>query len=279
MRQTFLLEEYSLDAMVSASLALLRKHEPAGGYHGCFSGGKDSIVIKQLALEAGVSVEWHYNVTTLDPPEVVHFIRREHPDVVFDRPKHGNFFARMEVKGPPTRRARWCCAEYKEAASPKDALLILGIRGEESPRRANMWSEVHTHTRTGITAVLPILRWGKLHVWDFIYDREMPYCSLYDEGFDRLGCVGCPMAGREGRVREFARWPKYERMWKRSFERIWTRRAGTTRRDGLEWFGSAFFRCWEEMWDWWMSDDGLPVEDESQCAWDFDPDHESEEGW
>ena len=98
---------YELQDLVDRSLVLLREHEPEGGYYGCFSGGKDSLAIKHLAGMAGVRVSWHYNVTTIDPPELVRYIRREHPEVAWEWPPHGNFFVRMERKGIPTRRARW----------------------------------------------------------------------------------------------------------------------------------------------------------------------------
>lgn len=100
------------------------------------------------------------------------------------------------------------------------------------------------------------------HVWQFIRNRNLTYCRLYDEGFDRLGCIGCPMARREGRLREFARWPRYERLWKRLFRQVWERRTGSTQRDGKQWFGDRYFASWQEMWEWWLSDEPLPKDDE-----------------
>jgi len=95
-------------------------------------------------------------------------------------------------------------------------------------------------------------------VWEFIRGEGLAYCSLYDEGWTRLGCVGCPMAREAGKRREFRRWPGYERQWRRAFRLLWERRAGTVQRDGHQWFGSARFASWEEMWAWWLSDDPLP---------------------
>lgn len=108
------------------AIDLLLEHEPPQGYFGCFSGGKDSIVIKRLVEMAGVKCEWHYHKTTIDPPELVRFIRNVHPDVIIDPPKHGNFFNRMVQKGFPTRRVRWCCDEYKEGNFPTDTVVIMG---------------------------------------------------------------------------------------------------------------------------------------------------------
>jgi len=271
MRQEFLaFDTFNLDALIERAIGLLRLHEPRDGeYYGCFSGGKDSVAIKELARLAGVRVSWHYNVTTIDPPELVRFIKREHSDVKFERPKHGNFFHRMETTGFPTRRNRWCCREYKETASPIGAILIFGIRAEESKRRAAAWKDL-THIRRGGWAVSPILQWREDHVWDFIRGRDLPYCKLYDEGFDRLGCIGCPMS-RAGRLKQFERWPRFEANWRRAFQRIWDKRAHKKQRDGREWFGSARFKSCEELWQWWLSDGPVPPDEgEESCQMHLD---------
>jgi phosphoadenosine phosphosulfate reductase len=248
-----------LDDLVRESIELLREHEPPDGYHLAFSGGKDSVVIKHLADRAGVRYRAHYAVTTIDPPELFRFIRSSHPDVVCDRPRHGSFFRRMEtVKGFPTRRARWCCDEYKETNAPKGARMVMGIRAEESAARSARWSSISVHRRTGELCVMPIFGWASDELWEYIRGEAVPYCSLYDEGFHRLGCIGCPMAREAGRRQEFARWPAYERRWKLAFARIWDRKAGTTQRDGREWFGSARFQRWQDLWEWWLSDRPLP---------------------
>ena len=72
-----------------ADLAIerLRAFQPPEGYYLAFSGGKDSVCIKALADMAGVKYDAHYSVTTIDPPELLRFIREHHGDVVWDRPK------------------------------------------------------------------------------------------------------------------------------------------------------------------------------------------------
>jgi len=262
----------SLPDMVAKSIETLRLFAPKDGspYWGAFSGGKDSVVIKALAAEAGVPATWNYNMTTIDPPELLTFMKRYHPDVNWVRPKHGGFFARMRVRGFPTRRQRWCCEEFKESRGPRGCVMLFGIRGAESPRRAKTWSLATIHTRTRAYVISPILYWSDDHVWQYIRDRELPYCSLYDEGFTRLGCIGCPMAREKGRRKEFDRWPAYEKAWKRAFKAVWDKRAGTTQKNGRPWFGTARFKTWEEMWEWWVSNDSLPgQEDECQGALDF----------
>jgi len=252
----------SLADKVKLSLDTIKKYAPDDDvpYYGCFSGGKDSIVIKRLAEIAGVPVTWTYNVTTIDPPELLKFMRKHHGDVVWDKPEKPFFYMAAEVRGFPTRLARWCCEVYKESRSPKDARLLMGVRAAESPRRAKTWGLATLHRRTLEYVINPIFYWSGADVWEYIRSEGMPYCSLYDEGFKRLGCIGCPMAGERGRKAEFVRWPRYEYLWKRMFRRVWDRRTGSLQRDGRAWFGDKYFKNWEEMWHWWLNDVPLPTD-------------------
>ena len=150
--------------------------------------------------------------------------------------------------------------EFKEKQSPKGAKLIMGVRAEESPRRAKAWQLAAFHHVFQVYTICPILGWTTKQVWAFIRHHDLPYCKLYDEGFDRLGCIGCPMGGARQIQRQFARWPGYEKLWRRTFQRIWEKRTGSTQRDGRQWFGDRHFESWEEMWEWWLNDDPLPGE-------------------
>lgn len=258
-----------LDELVRCSIETLRMYEPVQGYQLCFSGGKDSVVLKHLADRAGVGYSAVYNMTTIDPPELTRFIARRHTDVTWSRPKHGGFFARAVKKGFPTRRYRWCCAEYKESPLQKGSRALMGIRAAESPRRAKAWQTLTRHRRTGDYVVSPMLHWSDDDLWDYIECEGVGVCELYYQGFHRLGCIGCPMAGEQGRRREFARWPKYEKAWKRLFQHVWDRRTGTMQRDGRVWFGDAYFSGWREMWRWWLCDQSLPSHDECQGVLEF----------
>lgn len=211
------------------------------------------MVIKEIAKAAGVAVEWHYHQTTIDPPELYRFIREKHPDVIIDKPKM-NFFQRMIEKAHfPTRTKRWCCQEYKEKRYPGRS-VIVGVRTAESLRRKERWTScVVNHVKTNQKYVLPIRLWPNGAVWQTIFDRKIPHCSLYDEGFTRLGCIGCPMTTHKQREIEFSRWPGYKKQWERAFKEIWEKKHGTMQKNGKEWFGSARFDRWETMFEWWNS--------------------------
>lgn len=65
----------------------------------------------------------------------------------------------------------------------------------------------------------PIFDWSTEEVWEFIHHYNIPYCKLYDQGYKRLGCIGCPMAGKH-RVEEFERYPKYKKAYTSAFQRM-----------------------------------------------------------
>lgn len=98
--------------------------------------------------------------------------------------------------------------------------------------------------RTNKTLVNPIVDWTDDEVWEFIRSYEIPYCSLYDEGWKRLGCVGCPMGGGDSMEREFERWPSIKKMYMRAFADMIEGRL----RDGLK---TEYFTSPDEVMAWW----------------------------
>ena len=83
----------NLEEKIRHSVELMRKGEkmalefdPENGYHLAFSGGKDSQVLYHITKMAGVRFKAHMNLTSVDPPEVLRFIRREYPDVILHTP-------------------------------------------------------------------------------------------------------------------------------------------------------------------------------------------------
>jgi phosphoadenosine phosphosulfate reductase len=168
-----------LDHMVQHSLDLIRKHATAEPYHVAFSGGKDSVVVLDLVRRAGVPHKAVYYVTTFDPPELVRFIKREYPEVEFLKPERRFEDLVRQKQILPTRWRRYCCQSLKERRF-KDAVVITGVRAEESVRRRS-WLDFNTarRGRTQRRAVLcPILRWASDELWEYIEARNLPTCSL-----------------------------------------------------------------------------------------------------
>lgn len=257
------LQETMLDGTVvdKVQIAINRykAFEPPEGYYLAFSGGKDSVCIKALADMAGVKYDAHYSVTSVDPPELVAFIRDKYPDVSRDIPhdKDGKPITMWNLipkkKMPPTRLARYCCSVLKESAG-KGRITVTGVRWAESARRKenqgvvlfkdsakdfennsnfqstakggvvlnedndeNRRTVEHCY-RTRKTLLNPIVDWTDEDVWEFIKTYNIPYCELYDKGYTRLGCIGCPM--NTAAAAELERYPKYKRQYIRAFDKM-----------------------------------------------------------
>lgn len=248
----------------------LRTFEPSEGYYLCFSGGKDSVVIKALADMAGVKYDAHYNVTSVDPPGLVRFIKENHPDVHMDYPrdKDGNVITMWNLipkkKIPPTRIMRYCCEKLKEAGG-KGRFVVTGVRWAESVRRANTRSGLEIDNgkkrremadpdnpdnaqmarfcpTKGKHILNPIIDWTNEDVWEFIRSYNIPYCELYDKGYKRLGCIGCPMSSNK--ADELERYPKYKQAYLRAFERMLTKLDDKNRRNT--------WKTAEDVMKWWL---------------------------
>lgn len=214
-------------------------YDAENGYYLAFSGGKDSQALFHMAQLAGVKFRGHMNLTSVDPPEVIRFVKKNYPEVELIKPSKSIFQIAVEKQFLPSKRVRWCCTEYKETAGAGKVTLI-GIRKAESSRRAKR-NEVEINNRkfsgnldgldeyrqeqkakrarrkskeqgVNITnadeeqtlgcihgkeslLISPIIYWTEKDVWEFLNNVvKVPHCSLYDEGWHRIGCIGCQMS-------------------------------------------------------------------------------------
>lgn len=233
---------------IDKSIALLQKaeriakmYDPENGYYLAFSGGKDSQALYHIAQMAGVKFKAHFSPTTIDPPQLIRFIRRQYPDVEFGKVKMSIYDMALKKGCLPTGRARWCCAEYKETSGAGKVTLI-GIRHEESSRRAarnevemrfykfsgdfgqfeeyrdnfTQGKETEVRCMSGKDSLLisPIIEWTTRDVWEFLNDvAQVPHCELYDPPYNqrRIGCILCPMANHKQKVRAASCFPTPKR--------------------------------------------------------------------
>lgn len=279
------LNMYGMDK-VELAIERLRAYEPEEGYFVAFSGGKDSVVVKALCDMAGVKYDAHYNVTSVDPPELVQFVKT-FDDVQMDSPKDkdGNRITMWNLipkkKMPPTRIVRYCCQELKET-NGKGRVTVTGVRWAESANRrknqggvtifdksakkvlddagidyidtdrggmvlnldnADTRSAMELCYRTRKTLINPIIEWEDEDVWEFINTYNIPYCKLYDQGYKRLGCVGCPMSYHK--KEELERYPKYKQAYLRAFQRM----LEEIRKTG----GDTSWKTAEDVMEWWTN--------------------------
>lgn len=254
---------------IKNSIQVLRTFVPKEGYYVAFSGGKDSVVVKKLCDLAKVKYDAHYSVTSVDPPELVAFIKEAYPDVHRDIPHDDdgkpitmwNLIPRKLF--PPTRKMRYCCAVLKEGGG-YGRVVVTGVRWAESPRRKSERSLLDIGDKEiqflnndngearqvmeacyqqKKTVLNPIINWTDKDVWTFIHKYNVPYCKLYDEGFRRLGCIGCPMNTHA--AAELERYPKYKEAYLRAFGKMLNNRL----EKGLQ----TKWKTSEEVMEWWVS--------------------------
>ena len=274
--------------------------------------------VKPFSNWGGCKYDATYRVTSVDPPELVRFIKKQHPDVKREVPRYSDTIRDEKLRGkpitmwnlipkekyPPTRTSRYCCKNLKESGGD-GRITVTGVRWAESLNRQRNSGVLGVHStgedsealiETGNfikhksggviltndnddsrrlvescykrhkTNLNPIIDWSDRDVWDFIRAHKIPYCSLYDEGETRLGCIGCPMANK-GREKQFVRWPKYKAAYVLAFDKMIKARqnAGLHK---IEKFGDTG----QDTFNWWMGYDVL----QGQMNW-FDEEIEDDE--
>lgn len=132
---------------VQTAIERLQTFEPPEGYYLAFSGGKDSVVIKALADMAGVKYDAYYHHTSVEPPELVRFVKEHHEDVTIEwsKDKNGNRITMWNLiptkSLPPTRIVRYCCQALKEDGG-NGRMCVTGVRWAESPNRRKNQGEI-----------------------------------------------------------------------------------------------------------------------------------------
>ena len=239
----------NLSEKIDYSINLLKKSEkmalrldPENGFYLAFSGGKDSQALYHIAKMSGVKFKAHMNLTSVDPPEVIRFVKKYYPDVELIKPQMSIYDMAIKEKMLPTQTIRWCCREFKEV-SGAGKITLLGIRKQESTRRAKReevssliggkkkeeyFDQFSQHNESMITCVngkdkimiSPIIHWSEKNVWDFLNGMNIQHCSLYDEGYTRIGCILCPMASIKQKIRDCNRFPHVRKKWIDTINRL-----------------------------------------------------------
>lgn len=189
---------------------------------------------------------------------------------------------------PPTRIARYCCSELKErggtgrivvtgvrwsesrrrreladvvkiVGKPKSTMKTadeIGIEYQQTYQGGLILNDdndknrrfVEHCYRTTKTMVNPIVDWSDDEVWDFLHYYGCKSNPLYECGFNRIGCIGCPMVGKHRYV-EFERYPKYKQNYISAFDRMLDRRKQLGKVAKMSW------QTGQDVFRWWMGED------------------------
>ena len=267
------------------AIRYLRAFQPQDEpYYLCYSGGKDSDCVRILAELAGVNYDLVHNLTTVDAPETVQYVKSVGAQI--QRPPKTMWQLIVEKGMPPTRLVRYCCSCLKEHGG-KGRVKITGVRRTESLSSAansdfikiigkpktvqrtalELGAELAVTSKGGVilngdnavnrqlveelykktsATISPIVDWTEEDVWEFLHYHGCDSNPLYQYGYKRIGCVGCPMASKSHRIAEFERYPIYRENYIRAFERMLER--GRER-------GIVYRPNWqtaENVMDWWL---------------------------
>jgi phosphoadenosine phosphosulfate reductase len=177
---------------------------------------------------------------------------------------------------PPTRRMRYCCQVLKEGGG-SNRMIATGVRWGESSKRKNR--EVYESITSNIsnkakvsdekmlltdnddtrklfeqcqlkakTVVNPIIDWEDSDIWEYIESEHICTNCLYKMGYDRVGCIGCPIAGK-GRWKEFSDFPTYKNAYIKAFDRMLEVRKAKGK--------DTKWKSGEEVFLWWMEDENI----------------------
>lgn len=252
-----------------------------------YSGGKDSDVMLELFKRSGVPFEVHNSHTTVDAPPTVYHIREvlkryENNGIkcTIEMPRYkGNPVTMWSLipqkKMPPSRIVRYCCSVLKETGC-SNRFIATGVRWDESNARAeraayeaigktkadkivvndeimlmNDNSEKRALTercmKKNKMVVNPIIDWSHRDIWEYIRTERIDYNPLYDCGYSRVGCIGCPMASK-GRWKEFSDFPTYRIAYIKAFEKMLEELRKSIKGKSLRW------KTGYEVFLWWMED-------------------------
>lgn len=153
---------------------------------------------------------------------------------------------------PPTRIMRYCCEKLKERGGQK-RFVATGVRWDEGTNRRKRGSlELQPTAQKKNNIILnadndensdenrrmfekcitqgkrilnPIIDWSVSDIWDFLKHYGCQSNPLYEQGYKRIGCIGCPMVSGIKRIVEFEKYPKYKASYIRAFERMLKRMA------------------------------------------------------
>lgn len=257
-------------------------------YYLAYSGGKDSDAILILAKLAGVRFEAVNNHTTVDAPETVHYIRSK-KDVRIEYPERTMWQLIVDKGLPPTRLMRYCCSELKERGGQgrrvvtgvrwaeslkrknntdvvsitskiKSAQKIaekLGVEYDLTDRGCIILNADNDKSRDLVedcylqhkTVINPIVDWSDNDVWEFLHYYGCESNPLYQCGYNRIGCIGCPLISKNKRYKEFTRYPKYKLNYIKAFDRMLERYKERCFSSKISWESGL------DVFKWWMNED------------------------
>ena len=177
---------------------------------GSYNGGKDAVVIMHLMRAAHAS--YHKNFTGDPPtkPKVVYFDSKdEFPEVLSLLHQTIDAYDLQMIAFDQSYSFSEGLETIVTAKKPSQMAFVLGTRKDDPNAGSQGLFAPSSDWMPPFMRVNPILHWSYGQVWHFLRLFQLPYCSLYDEGYTSLGTVKntrpCPSLARP----QGGFWPAY----------------------------------------------------------------------
>ena len=121
--------------------------------------------------------------------------------------------------------------------------LVLNLDNDDAKRM------VEQCYRTQKTLVNPIIDWTDADVWEYIKTDNLKYNPLYDKGYKRVGCVGCPMSSKQ--AQELEMYPQIKKLYLRAFGKM---------------LDCGKYESWntpQDVYDWWIRKSGKILKEQT----------------
>jgi phosphoadenosine phosphosulfate reductase len=113
----------------------------------------------------------------------------------------------------------------------------------------------------GKRVINAIIDWDDNDVWEYLNNRGIAHCKLYDEGYKRIGCIGCPMSTHK--VQELQRYPKYYENYLKAIERFLPAYLARCKKKHRE----PFRKTAQDWMNWWLELEPTKEEIDGQIDW------------
>ncbi len=106
---------------------------------------------------------------------------------------------------------RLLCCEVRKVEPLRHKLASLdawvtGLRREHGPTRRTTRKIDVDHDHGGIVKLSPLADWGHDEVWAYIRRYDVPYHTLYDQGYTSISCACCTRPTTQGEDPRAGRW-------------------------------------------------------------------------
>lgn len=102
------------------------------------------------------------------------------------------------------------CCELRKVIPQQEALKgfdawITGLRRDQASTR-QATPVVAWDKKFGLVKLCPLARWDERAVWRYIFDHDVPYNQLHDQGYPSIGCTNCTRPVSPGEDLRAGRW-------------------------------------------------------------------------